>query len=97
MSDKSKKNIISRRSVIAGGAGLGALALSSGSLLAKEANKDNLPPNLPEWTPPLGDGVDVNQDLVVNRKVLLPVWGFQTIWLVPALKPRQAITSPNFA
>ena len=44
MSDKSKKNIISRRSVIAGGAGLGALALSSGSLLAKEANKDNLEP-----------------------------------------------------
>ena len=52
MSDKSKKNLISRRSVIAGSAGLGALALSSTSLLAKEANKNNLPPNVPEWTLP---------------------------------------------
>ena len=57
---KEKKNIISRRSVIKASVGLGALGLSSKTLLAKEANNKNLPPNVPEWTETLGDGVDVN-------------------------------------
>ena len=57
---KEKKDIISRRSVIKASVGLGALGLSSKSLLAKEANYKNLPPNVPEWTETLGDGVDVN-------------------------------------
>ena len=57
---KEKKDIISRRSVIKASVGLGALGLSSKTLLAKEANNKNLPPNVPEWTETLGDGVDVN-------------------------------------
>ena len=36
---KEKKDIISRRSVIKASIGLGALGLSSKTLLAKEANK----------------------------------------------------------
>ena len=59
---KEKKDIISRRSIIKAGVGLGALGLSSKSLLAKEANNKNLPPNVPEWTETL-DG---------NRNVLAP-------------------------
>ena len=57
---KEKNGIISRRSIIKAGVGLGAIGLSSKTLLAKEANKKNLPPNVPEWTETLGDGVDVN-------------------------------------
>ena len=44
---KEKKDIISRRSVIKASVGLGALGLSSKTLLAKEANNKNLPPNVP--------------------------------------------------
>ena len=50
-----KKKLISRRSLFSTGAGLGALALTTKSLLAKEANKKNLPPNVPEWTEALGE------------------------------------------
>ena len=51
---------INRRQLIAGTASLGAIALTPKNVLSQEANPDNLPPNLPEWTQYLGDGVDVN-------------------------------------
>ena len=103
MSDKSKKNLISRRSVIAGSAGLGALALSSNSLLAKEANKNNLPPNVPEWTPPLGDGVDVNpygmpsefESNVVRRNVEWLTASTESSVNFTPLQDLEGIVTPN--
>ena len=43
-----------------GASSVGAVSLAPNSLLSQEANPENLPPNLPEWTQYLGDGVDVN-------------------------------------
>ena len=39
---------------------MGAMAIASKDLFAKDANPKNLPPNVPEWTAELGDGVDAN-------------------------------------
>ena len=68
---------LNRRQLIKATAGIGALTLSSKTLLSKESNPQNLPPNVPEWTDGLGDGVDVNpygfpsefEDHVVRRNV----------------------------
>ena len=63
---KNKKNEVSnfkklnRRKLIIGASSIGAISLASKNLLSQEANPENLPPNLPEWTQYLGDGVDVN-------------------------------------
>ena len=60
MGDKNKKYLdISRRSLIGGAAVAGAAATLKGAG-AVESNPDNLPPNISEWTPYLGDGVDAN-------------------------------------
>ena len=60
MTTKSKQFLtLSRRSLLGGAAAIGtASVLRSGA--ASEANPDNLPPNVPEWTPYLGAGVDAN-------------------------------------
>ena len=51
---------ISRRQMLGGAAlAAGGLALP-GLANAAEVNPDNLPPNVSEWTPYLGPGVDVN-------------------------------------
>ena len=65
MNKKTKKNIIkdnhlNRRDLMLGAASAGAVVLTPKKLLSKEVNPENLPPNLPEWTQYLGDGVDVN-------------------------------------
>ena len=63
---KNKKNEVSnfkklnRRKLLIGASSIGAISLASKNLLSQEANPENLPPNLPEWTQYLGDGVDVN-------------------------------------
>ena len=62
---KNKKNEVSnfklnRRKLIIGASSIGAISLAPKNLLSQEANSANLPPNVPEWTPYLGDGVDVN-------------------------------------
>ena len=63
---KNKKNELStfkkinRRDLIIGASSIGAFSLAPKKLLSEEANPENLPPNLPEWTQYLGDGVDVN-------------------------------------
>ena len=62
----NKKNTVSkykkfnRRKLIIGASTIGAFSLAPKSLLSEDANTENLPPNLPEWTQYLGDGVDVN-------------------------------------
>ena len=63
---KNKKNELStfkkinRRDLIVGASSIGAFSLTPKTLLSEEANSENLPPNLPEWTQYLGDGVDAN-------------------------------------
>ena len=63
---KNKKNEVSRnkkfnrRDLIIGASSVGAISLASKKLLSQEVNSENLPPNLPEWTQYLGDGVDAN-------------------------------------
>ena len=54
----SKK--LNRRQLITGTASLGAIALAPKKVFSQDTNLENLPPNLPEWTQYLGDGVDVN-------------------------------------
>ena len=55
-----KHEKFNRRQIIAGTAGIGALTLASKNVFSQEANSQNLPPNVPEWTEYLGDGVDMN-------------------------------------
>ena len=59
MMDKQKnKNTLSRRQVLGGtAAALGSVAATPYAS-AVESNPANLPPNVPEWTPYLGVGVD---------------------------------------
>jgi sulfane dehydrogenase subunit SoxC len=47
---------LSRRRLLTGAAGLGGAAMAGRALAG---NADNLPPNVPEWTRTLGDGVGV--------------------------------------
>ena len=55
MEKENKSLSISRRSLLGGVAALGtATALKTAG--AEDANPDNLPPNVPEWTPYLGSG-----------------------------------------
>ena len=58
--NKQKELKINRRELLAGSASLGAIALSSKVGYSKETNPNNLPPNVPEWTGELGEGVDAN-------------------------------------
>ena len=60
MDQEKTKNTLSRRQVLGGtAAALGSFtAIPFAS--AAESNPANLPPNVPEWTPYLGAGVDVN-------------------------------------
>ena len=65
MKNKKKNEVsnfkkINRRDLIIGASSIGAFSLTPKKLLSEEANPENLPPNLPEWTQYLGDGVDVN-------------------------------------
>ncbi len=51
---------LNRRDLLAGTASLGAMTFASKSVLSDENKSKNLPPNLPEWTSELGEGVDAN-------------------------------------
>jgi len=57
--DKNSNATLSRRSLIGGAAALGSVGLAKAATGA-EANPENLPPNVSEWTPYLGAGVDAN-------------------------------------
>ena len=56
---ENKRGTLSRRSLIGGAAALGSVGFAKATVAA-EPNTDNLPPNVSEWTPYLGDGVDAN-------------------------------------
>ena len=98
-----KKKLISRRSLFSSAAGLGALALTTKSLLAKEANKKNLPPNVPEWTEALGEGVDVNpygmpsefESHVVRRNVEWLTASSESSVNFTPLQDLEGIVTPN--
>ncbi len=49
-----------RRNLIKSFAALGSVGFSTRVLAQDKPNPNNLPPNLPEWTPDLGAGVDEN-------------------------------------
>ncbi|MEL0304712.1 MAG: sulfite dehydrogenase, partial [Rhodobiaceae bacterium] len=74
--DKNSNGTFSRRSLIGGAAALGSVGLARAATGA-EANPENLPPNVSEWTPYLGAGVDANpygmpspfEEHVVRRNV----------------------------
>ena len=51
---------LNRRAILTGTAPLGAMALAPKNLFSKENKVNNLPPNVPEWTSELGEGVDAN-------------------------------------
>jgi sulfane dehydrogenase subunit SoxC len=53
--DRERKTASSRRRFLTGAAGLSAAALAGNGALA--GNPKNLPPNVPDWTRQLGDGV----------------------------------------
>ena len=59
---KNKKENLkfNRRELLVGSASLGAMAVTSKSVFGEKSNSNNLPPNVPEWTGELGDGVDAN-------------------------------------
>lgn len=60
MNVKDKKPLsVTRRSLLGGAAALGTTSVMKAAG-ATGANPDNLPPNVPEWTPYLGAGVDAN-------------------------------------
>ena len=60
MTTKPKQSLsLSRRSLLGGAAALSTTSILS-STSASGSNPDNLPPNVPEWTPYLGAGVDAN-------------------------------------
>ena len=75
MNDTKTNGVISRRALLGGTAALGVAGASKMTLA--ESNPDNLPPNVSEWTPYLGAGVDANpygmpseyQNQVVPRNV----------------------------
>jgi len=58
MNDTKTNGVISRRALLGGTAALGVAGASKMTLA--ESNPDNLPPNVSEWTPYLGAGVDAN-------------------------------------
>ena len=82
---------------------IGALALTTKSLLAKEANKKNLPPNVPEWTEALGEGVDVNpygmpsefESHVVRRNVEWLTASTESSVNFTPLQDLEGIVTPN--
>jgi sulfane dehydrogenase subunit SoxC len=60
--DKDRPADVSRRGLLGRGLALGAAAAAGGTGVAKAAeagNPQNLPPNVPEWSKVLGDGVAV--------------------------------------
>lgn len=56
---QNKEQKISRRAML-GGAAAAATTVAGSALATTQSNPDNLPPNVSEWTPYLGDGVDAN-------------------------------------
>ena len=59
---RTKTGTLSRRSLIGGAAALGSVGFAK-TAAGAGSNPDNLPPNVPEWTPYLGDGVDANHGM----------------------------------
>ena len=60
MDQEKTKNTLSRRQVLGGTAAAFGSVTAVPFASATESNPANLPPNVPEWTPYLGAGVDVN-------------------------------------
>ena len=94
---------ISRRSLLGGATALGSLAITSKAFSQTQANPDNLPPNLPEWTPDLGPGVDVNpygvpskfEENVIRRNVPWLTASAESSVNFTPLQDLEGIVTPN--
>ena len=61
MAKKHDRNLsLSRRSLLGGATAMSAASVLNSSRCGPKQILKNLPPNVPEWTPYLGAGVDAN-------------------------------------
>ena len=104
MKKNKKENIkLNRRELLVGTASLGAMAVASNSVFGEEANSNNLPPNVPEWTGELGDGVDANpygmpsefEKNVVRRNVEWLTASTQSSVNFTPIQDLEGIVTPN--
>lgn len=100
---KESKKGINRRHLLGGGTAITALGLAPKTFGQNQSNPKNLPPNLPEWTPDLGPGVDVNpygmpskfEEHVVRRNVpWLTATAESSVNFTP-LQDLEGIITPN--
>ena len=93
----------SRRNLIKSFAALGSLGFSTSVLAQDKPNPNNLPPNLPEWTPDLGAGVDENpygspsefESNVIRRNVPWLTASPQSSVNFTPLQDLEGIVTPN--
>ncbi len=58
MNKTPEKSVLSRRAVLGSAAAGGAALLANAAGAGAAGNSENLPPNVPDWSKSLGDGVD---------------------------------------
>ena len=93
----------SRRNLIKSFAALGSVGFSTRALAQDKPNPNNLPPNLPEWTPDLGAGVDENpygspsefESNVIRRNVPWLTASPQSSVNFTPLQDLEGIVTPN--
>ena len=93
----------SRRNLIKSFAALGSVGFSTRVLAQDKPNPNNLPPNLPEWTPDLGAGVDENpygspsefESNVIRRNVPWLTASPQSSVNFTPLQDLEGIVTPN--
>ena len=92
-----------RRNLIKSFAALGSVGFSTRVLAQDKPNPNNLPPNLPEWTPDLGAGVDENpygspsqfEREVIRRNVPWLTASSQSSVNFTPLQDLEGIVTPN--
>ena len=92
-----------RRNLIKSFAALGSVGFSTRVLAQDKPNPNNLPPNLPEWTPDLGAGVDENpygspsqfESEVIRRNVPWLTASSQSSVNFTPLQDLEGIVTPN--
>jgi len=101
--EEEGKKGINRRRLLGGATAISALAMSSKVFGQSQSNPNNLPPNLPEWTPDLGPGVDVNpygmpsrfEEHVIRRNVPWLTASAESSVNFTPLQDLEGIITPN--
>ena len=94
---------INRRHLLGGATAISSLAIASKSFAQVKPNPDNLPPNVPEWTPDLGPGVDANpygmpsqfEENVIRRNVPWLTASAESSVNFTPLQDLEGIVTPN--